>query len=250
MNVYNTKMLKNARTKKVYQTGYARNNTLINDCRLKKVLPIFSKFAAKETNTFLDVGCGDGEFTIKLAQKLHLKKIYGVDISVEAVKIAKAKKILATCLDVDEKNLPYPNNYFDFIYCGSLIELILDADHLLIELHRVLKKDGQLIITFPNLCSWLSRIAVFFGYLPYYSRVSNKYDLGKFMSNITKGDSTGFIRLFSLNSFKQITDIYKLKIVKLHGAQANGIPSMLTIFDKYISSIPSLAFQIIAELKK
>ena len=52
------------------------------------------------------------------------------------------------------------------------------------------------------MASWLSRIALLFGYLPYYSRVSTQYDLGKMFGKITSGKSTGFIRLFTLSSFK------------------------------------------------
>ena len=238
------------KVKQVYQNGFAQTEKQLNEPRLKQVLVIVQKLQSKPINRLLDIGCGDGSFTQIIAGITQAKKIFGVDISKKAVDSARRKKINAYCLDVDESNLPFHSNTFDFIFCGNLIELVADADHLLTELYRVLKKSGILIITFPNICSWGSRVAVLLGYLPYYSRISTKYDLGKFMGKTKKGDSTGFIRLFSLRSFIKLASFYNLTVIKTFGAKADGLPVFLSPIDSFFSHFPSFAFQTITILKK
>ncbi len=67
--------------------------------------------------------------------------------------IDKKKKILSgiTLGVVDGRSLPYPNEYFDKIYSISVIEHIPDDgdSRTMLELSRVLKKGGVLVITVP-----------------------------------------------------------------------------------------------------
>jgi SAM-dependent methyltransferase len=238
------------KSKAVYQRGFAPKDKLINDYRLKKSIEVISRLKTPSTPKILDAGCGDGYFTLKLGQLLSSKRLYGFEISSIATALANKNGIKTYCLDIDDKPLPFKSDYFDIVFCGSLIEIVNDPDNLLSECHRVLKKKGVLIITFPNIAAWASRLALLFGYLPYYSRVSTKYDLGKFMGKTSRGDSNGFIRLYSLSSFKKFVSLYGFRIISVHGAKANGFPKPLTIIDSYISKIPSLAFQVICVLKK
>ena len=197
--------------KKVYQKGYAKTKHLLSDPRLTKVLEIAKKNYRGKVDKLLDLGCGDGYSTKILAAALKAKRSFGIDIASEAVKMAKESDINAIQLDIDESNFPYPVNYFDFIFCGNIIELVADADHLLSEVKRTLKPNGICLVTFPNIASWLSRIALFCGYLPFYYRVSTHYDLGKMFGSVKRGGSTGFIRLFNLSSFSLLADLHGLK---------------------------------------
>ena len=160
--------------------------------------------------------------------------------------------IKASVLDTDQMRLPFENEYFDFIFCGSLIELVLDPDYLLEELYRVLSKRGHLIITFPNLCAWASRIAVFLGFHPFFDLVSRRYEVGKIFipARKYKDLSKGFIRLYTSRSFKQLAGMYGFKVVKNCGAGESSMPTFLQPIDKLLSKVPSLAFHIISVLKK
>ena len=100
-------------------------------------------------------------------------------------------------------------------------------------------------MTFPNIASWLSRIALLFGFLPYYSRISTQYDLGKMFVKTTKGQSTGFIRLFNISSFTELAKLYGLKVEKTYGVREQALPMPLQIIDKLFSRRPQLAFKII-----
>lgn len=57
----------------------------------------------------------------------------------------------ATNFNVELDRFPYQNDAFDVVLCCELIEhLALDPTHMLMEIHRVLKPGGQLLITTPN----------------------------------------------------------------------------------------------------
>ena len=54
--------------------------------RHRKVLEIFSKY---EFERVLDVGCGDGNFTMLMARACKAREVYGVEISKEGVEMAR-----------------------------------------------------------------------------------------------------------------------------------------------------------------
>jgi SAM-dependent methyltransferase len=56
--------------------------------------------------------------------------------------------------DAERDPFPYPNEYFDLVIAGEIIEhLAHDPMHLLIECRRVLAEGGYLIVTTPNVGS-------------------------------------------------------------------------------------------------
>lgn len=60
-------------------------------------------------------------------------------------------------LDVEIEHFPFPDEHFDVALCCELIEhLTRDPMHMLIELNRVLKWGGLLILTTPNIVSAFS----------------------------------------------------------------------------------------------
>jgi len=54
-----------------------------------------------------------------------------------------------------EDGLPYDDGFFDTVYMGELIEHLSDFKTVLGEIHRILKKDGKLILDTPNPYSFL-----------------------------------------------------------------------------------------------
>lgn len=245
-------MEKSKEIKQIYHNGYAKMSNFKYDFRLFKVMKLAEKFVPSYPERILDVGCGDGYFTQELGEKLKAKEIYGIDFSPNAAEEAIRRNIKAQALDIDEADLPFESDYFDFIYCGGLIELVLDPDHLLIELARVLSKDGRLIITFPNLGAWASRIAVLLGFQPYFDLVSRRYEVGKMFIQARKLKklSKGFVRLYTARSFKQLAGMYGLRIIKFYGAGESSMPVLLHFLDRIASRAPSLAFHVIGIGKK
>ncbi len=96
----------------------------------------------------LDVGCGTGNFSVKLA-KLGCD-VTGVDISGEMVKIAE-KKAKSENLEInfhlmDVCSLNFNDNTFDAVISITALEFFEKPFDAIDEMFRVLKKEGHLLI--------------------------------------------------------------------------------------------------------
>ena len=101
----------------------------------------------------LDAGCGEGSVTLLFAKNNKGINFYGVDFSRIGIKMAKSNSgNLANVILIiaNLKNLPFPNDLFDLIYTQSALEHVVNYQEALIELRRVLKKGGRLIIRVAN----------------------------------------------------------------------------------------------------
>lgn len=108
----------------------------------------------KPNGKLLDIGCGEG-FFLEVAQK-HWET-YGVDISEYAINKAK-KRCKKTRLYVqDATKLDFDNNQFDIIVCFDVLEHLPEPKLCLLNCNRILKANGLLLISTPNLHS-LGRI--------------------------------------------------------------------------------------------
>lgn len=98
----------------------------------------------------LDAGCGEGYGTKLLSSAV--KKITGIDIDKKIIEKASEKYAGANreYRSYDGKMIPFDNDYFDTIVSFHAIEHIKDDTGFIDEICRVLKNNGQLIITTPN----------------------------------------------------------------------------------------------------
>jgi 2-polyprenyl-3-methyl-5-hydroxy-6-metoxy-1,4-benzoquinol methylase len=112
----------------------------------------------------LDIGCADGSLG-KIFKKSN--QVIGVDISKEDLK--KAKKVLdqTFLVDLNSQKIPLKNQSVDIIICSEVIEHLLPGNKLLSEAKRILKKDGFLIITTPNILYWGHRLNFLKGQFEY-----------------------------------------------------------------------------------
>ncbi len=104
----------------------------------------------------LDIPCGDGEASYEFYQKGAIVKAF--DLYPEFM---KTKSIEAKFADLT-KGIPLENNSVDYILCEEGIEHISDQVRVFQEFNRVLKKDGELLITTPNASHFRARLARFF----------------------------------------------------------------------------------------
>ena len=103
----------------------------------------------------LDIGTGTGDLAI-MAAKYTNAKIIGIDISEKMLSIGKKKidekklsnRILLKLGDAEQ--LPFNNNSFQAITSGFGVRNFQCIDTGLSEMHRVLDKDGVLVILEPS----------------------------------------------------------------------------------------------------
>lgn len=125
----------------------------------------------------LDIGCGDGIFGELVRDKYQY--VYGIDFSDLALKNALSKGVSAVMADIDGVFIPFRNNTFDLISCLDVIEHIFDPEKILRESYRILRKNGTLILTTPNIRFIdFTRSLLFDGRFPRTSHDNGGYDGG------------------------------------------------------------------------
>lgn len=170
----------------------------------------------KQGNLLLDVGCGDGRFG-ELAKPKY-KSIYGIDISEKAVQQSIKKGIFA---QVYSDKFPFRNSYFDTVTCLDVIGHVDDPRETISEISRVLKENGTLIITSPNM-RYIKHLYTLFicGKFPLLSTGS--------IDNSVMYDG-GILHYFTFKNLKDILEDNNMKVTRKLGVfRRNYIVELLS----------------------
>ncbi len=109
--------------------------------RIKKIKP---------TGRILDVGSGHGHL-LKIARN-HGYQALGIEINKKGYEYSKSQG-LEVINDYIE-NAELKDNHFDIVILFHLLEHTTNPSSILSEVFRVLKKDGLLVVAFPNVNCW------------------------------------------------------------------------------------------------
>ena len=96
---------------------------------------------AKAAEHILDLGCGDGRLTQRLAATGA--RVVGVDASPEMVAAARERGVAADVGDAEA--LPYARNTFDAVFSNAALHWVRDQDAMMAEVRRVLKPGGRFV---------------------------------------------------------------------------------------------------------
>jgi len=100
----------------------------------------------------LDIGCGGGKTIHALSKMYPEAKLFGIDYSEEAVKMAKKKnrqKIVEGSVVIKQSSvstMPFSNNFFDYIVAIRTHYFWPNLKETMNEVFRVLNKKGKLLI--------------------------------------------------------------------------------------------------------
>jgi ubiquinone/menaquinone biosynthesis C-methylase UbiE len=104
-----------------------------------------------KNETVLEAGCGVGAQTKIIAKQNPQSHFVSVDISTESIN--KARKLIDSIgiknvrfQQADIFQLPFENESFDHIFVCFVLEHLSDCKKALIELKRVLKKNGSIMV--------------------------------------------------------------------------------------------------------
>jgi SAM-dependent methyltransferase len=109
--------------------------------------PIFARHDPGD-GTVLDVGCGTGEITSRLAERFPRASFVGIDLDE-----AHLEKARARCARFgsrvrfqggDALALPFNDSTFHLVVCRHLVQAVPDAAGVLAEMRRVLRPGGRL----------------------------------------------------------------------------------------------------------
>jgi ubiquinone/menaquinone biosynthesis C-methylase UbiE len=105
----------------------------------------------KEIISVADFGCGDG-VQLDVLRRINRGidfQCSGIDLSDEAIAVAKVKHPTGTFFVSSVYNTPLAQNYYDFAISCDVIEHVQDAPKMIAEMVRVTKPNGFLVIGTP-----------------------------------------------------------------------------------------------------
>ena len=183
----------------------------------EKIKIILGMLEKHPNGRMLDIGCGDGYITLKISKKTGCEP-HGIDISRNAVESAKKSGINAVEANLDKGKLPYPEGYFDMIFCGDILEHVYSTEDLLESIYEVLKPRGYAIISVPNIASWYNRFFLLIGWMPTWIESSSKTYTG----NPFLKEGVGHIHAFTKKSLIELAMLKGFKIEKAKGSPLTG----------------------------
>lgn len=121
-----------------------------------------------EGKRVLDVGCSSGY----LARPLVGRGCIVVGIERDEAAAEAAREVCAEVLvgDAESMELPFEPGAFDVVLCGDLVEHLRDPEAFLARVRPLLRPDGRLVLTTPNVANWAMRLGLLFGRWRYTER--------------------------------------------------------------------------------
>jgi trans-aconitate methyltransferase len=97
--------------------------------------------AARPGERILDLGCGEGQLTLRIAA--NGATVVGVDSSTEMVAAARSRGIAA--IEGSAESLPCESATFDAVFSNAALHWVRDQDAVLDQVLRVLKPGGRFV---------------------------------------------------------------------------------------------------------
>jgi 2-polyprenyl-3-methyl-5-hydroxy-6-metoxy-1,4-benzoquinol methylase len=163
-------------------------------------------------SSWLDAGCGTGTLSRILAERgCYVTGVDAAPAMVEKAKSLAAKSELSRLLTFhqvdDVAHMEFRDNSFDGILCSSVLEYLADPGACLLELVRVLRPGGMLMVSVPNRESITRRVQVVCrslgkrlgqDWLKYLEISKNWYSVDEFRRELERcGMKTGKVVIFA-----------------------------------------------------
>ncbi len=126
---------------------------------------VIKKLNAKKNQRILDVGCGDGLFAKHISEDNHKS---GVDFIPPSDNMDRNfKEYYQYDLNNGLPSEIQQKEKFDFVLLLDIVEHLIDQDKILDEAASVLKPDGRIILSLPNIANIYVRLNLLIGRFPY-----------------------------------------------------------------------------------
>lgn len=97
--------------------------------------------AARPGEQILDLGCGDGQLSARIAAAGAT--VVGVDASPQMAAAARARGIVAD--EGSAETLPYASGSFEAVFSNAALHWVADQDAMMAQVRRVLKPGGRFV---------------------------------------------------------------------------------------------------------
>jgi methionine biosynthesis protein MetW len=116
----------------------------------------------------LDVGCSTGYLARPLTERGSV--VVGIELDEGAAEAAREVCEEVLVGDVETIELAFPDGSFDVVLCGDVIEHLRDPRRFLERVRPLLRKDGRLVLSTPNVANWAIRLGLLAGRWRYTER--------------------------------------------------------------------------------
>lgn len=151
---------------------YVRTFGLPDTIRQQQARAVFSILDKLMFSSVLDIGCAQGQYAIRIAQKYPFSKVKGVDIREEELKVGRGlsrkfglKNLTFERRDICDGSI---NEKHDVVLLLQVIEHLKDDRSALKKIRKLVSTGGHLIITAPNsespIVDWCGRYVTMHGH--------------------------------------------------------------------------------------
>jgi 2-polyprenyl-3-methyl-5-hydroxy-6-metoxy-1,4-benzoquinol methylase len=151
-----------------WNTVFSQNPERVNwilECIKTDVVPQIDSFRPMR---ILNLGCGYGEGSFRLAEQFPQAQVFGLDISEASIargrrelQVRQLHRVSFDCGDYSKTR--FPNEHFDLIVADSVLHFIPDAEREIIpKIAGELAPGGHLVFSIPDKCLfnrllWIAR---------------------------------------------------------------------------------------------
>jgi SAM-dependent methyltransferase len=175
----------------------------------------------------LDLGTSEGEFTMRVAERLGAASVSGIELIDEHAAVARSRGIDVRRADLDE-GLPFEDGAFDVVHANQVIEHVRRTDTFLRETRRVLAPDGLACISTNNLSSWHNVLSLALGFQPMPMHVSDERIIGNPLDPLDGRPHADLgrshLRLFTARALTKLCAYHGLERVSLRTAGYYPLP--------------------------
>ena len=215
---------------------------------MRSLMRALRKIRCQRIERMIDLGCGCGGVTRYVADYLDIPEAYGIDMDDGRLPRAKLRGIKVIETDLSQGTVPLPDKHFGLVTSFGVLEHLVYFDNLLSEAGRVLEDDGHLVISMPNLGSYINRMAILLGYQPRDVEISAKFCPG-LLPGIPKGH-IGHLHTATLRCMKELMKCHGFHFIGAVGSSPFRVNPMVDVLDRVTVFAPSLSRRFIIVAKK
>jgi 2-polyprenyl-3-methyl-5-hydroxy-6-metoxy-1,4-benzoquinol methylase len=183
----------------------------------------------------LDLGCWDGSISELIKNKGN--QVEGIEISDYSLQKARAKGFTVYDLDLNSRWSEGVPKKYDAVFGGEVIEHIFETDIFLEEIYKVLKDDGFLVLSTPNLAAFGRRLLLLLG-------------LNPLTELTTRNNEAGHLRYFVHGTLKKLLLEHKFEITEFTSDVVNLEPKGLIRSSRLAKMFPAFGRSLIVKAKK